>query len=578
MMHFQPNESENTAGENKKMTNNDNGWTPDLEKSAMDALAIAKADWDENIPYFSIGEALKACPDPITPETFRRIANDEMQKVYTSDLTLGEDLKIPYDLSPEKLLADIDLHEEARWVTERNLVLMEKYLKDQIGRQADPKRIRQDLISLNRYLNIYLRSECLDVEDVDEELGDYFNDYLMKQETLVPFSPEFGTLGRFYTWLKDEPAVQSHLNWDEIPTPRICEMLLINLRRNIPFLTRLYEIASDPANDRPESKSAKRRGKRSGRVSGKPKLDREPKQSVAEKRVENWRIDQMVKNRSFLPQIRKILVEGLDWDPDDLQATIDLADTFLVQTLPVSLLTAEQSVYYIETFLRNAYLLIQEHGDPDEMAFFASCFVPMMAALGELGLIPPHAKIQTLDPYYPDVPVAEDLEEGYFREAEDVSWTLDQEPDVYEDHLNWLKWNIDRNGYFLTVFQNDLIASGMDLTRIGEHVKNVQMVMAELLRYLGSTMETLPEGLNEALLENLGDYYFLKNPDELRRNVGSLRRFYRTMVKQGYLSEEAGDECLSYLKKKTRHWMEKMTAADEGILSGDAMDSIWNLV
>lgn len=560
------------------MSNKNTGWTPDLEKSAMDALAMAKADLDENIPCFSIGEAIKACPDPITPETFRRIANEEMQRVYNSDLTLGDDLKIPYDLSPEKLLADIDLHEEARWVTERNLVLMEKYLKDQIARQADPKRIRQDLISLDRYLNLYLRAECLDVEDVDEELGDYFNEYLMKQETLVPFSPEFGALGRFYTWLKDEPAVQSHLNWDEIPTPRICEMLLINLRRNLPFLTRLYEIASDPANDRPESKSAKRKGKRSGRVSGKPKLDREPKQSVAEMRVENWENDQMVKNRSFLPKIRKILVESLDWDPDDLQATIDLADTYLVQMLPASLLTAEQSVYYIETFIREAYLLIQEQGDPDELAFFASCFVPMMAALGELGLIPPHAKIQTLDPYYPDVPAPQDLEEGYFRENEDVSWRPDQEPDEYEDHLHWLKWNIDRNGYFLTVFQNDLIASGMDLTRIEDHIKNMQIVMAELLRHIGSTMETLPGGLNEALLENLGDYNFLKDPDELRRCVGSLRRFYRTMVKRGFLSEEAGDECLSYLKRKTRQWTEKMTGKDEGTLLSDTMDSIWNLM
>lgn len=557
------------------MLNKDAGWTPELEKSAMDALAMAKAEWDDGFPDFSIGEALKNHPDAITPEVFHAIANDETRKVYDRELTLGEDLKIPFDSTADE---DYSLYEDVMWITQRNLLLMEKYLRAQIAEEADPERILQDLVSLDRYLNVYLRAECLNPEDVEEELGDYFNEYLISQETLVPYTPEFGTLGRFYTWLKDEPAVQNNLNWDQVPTPRVCEMLLINLRRNIPYLTRLNEVASDPANDRPEAKSTKGRKKRSGRVSGKLKIDREAKKSVAEKRVENWENDQRIKNRSYLPQIRKILTEDLEWAPEELRAIVDLADAFLVQTLPGSLLTAEQSVYYLESFVRNAFLLFQEQRDLEDMAFFTACYVPMMAALGELGLIPPQTELQSLDPYFPDVPAAEDLEEGYFREAEDISWTLDQEPDVYEDHLNWLKWNIDRNGHFITVFQNDLIDSGMDLTRINDHVSNVRKIMAELLRYVGSTMETMPKGLNEALAEHLGLYDFLTDPEELRRCVGSLRRFYRTMVKRGYLSEEAGDECLSYLKKKTRPWMEQMNESDEGPVSMDAMDSIWNLM
>lgn len=557
------------------MPNNKNGWTPELERTAMDALAMAKAEWDDGFPDFSIGEALRTYPGDLTPEVFHKIANDEMRRVYDRDLTVGEDLKIPFDNTKDE---DYSLYEDAMWLTQRNLILMEKYLKDQIEKQANPERIREDLISLDRYLNDWLRSECLEPEDAEAELGEYFNTYLIRLDPLPPFTPEFGTLGRFYTWLKDEPAVQNHLNYDEVPSPRICEFLLINLRRNIPFLTRMYEVATDPANDRPEPKSTKRKGKRSGRVSGKPKLDRTPKKSVAEKRLENWQADQTARNRSFLPRIRKDLAGQIDWDPEDLKATVDLAEVFLVQIMPGSLLTAEQSAFYLESFLRNAFTTIQEKGDTEDLAFFSACFVPLMVALADLGLIPTPSDTHGLNPYESPVPPPEDLEEGYFREAEETAWRAEQEPDVYEDHLNWLKWNIDRNGYFLTSFQNDLIASGMDLGRIGDHVSNVRKIMAELLRYTGSPMETLPNGLDIVLAEGIGVCDFMREPDELRRCVGSLRRFYRSMIKRGYLSETSGDELLSTLKKKTRPWMEHIQDSNEGSFSSDAMDSIWDLI
>lgn len=554
------------------MPDNKNGWTPELERAAMDALAMAKAEWDDGFPDFSIGEALKTYPDNITPEVFHKIASDEMRKVYDCDLSLGEDLEIP---SERPLPEDYSLQVDVMWLTERNLRLMEKYLRDQIAKQADPERIREDLITLDRYLNIWLRSECLDPEDAEEELADYFVEYLLKQDPLPPFTPQFGTLGRFYTWLKDEPAVQNHLNYNEVPTPHMCQVLLINLRRNIPLLTRMYEVATDPANDRPEPKTRSRKGKRAGRVSGKPKLDRKPKMSTAEKRVENWRLDQMARNRAVFSQVRRVLLDNFDWKPEDRDYTLGIAETFLIHVLPMAMLPAEQSSYYLEEFLRNAYETLKESDDPEELSHFAACFVTVMVALADLGLIPPETKIHSVDPYYSDVPDPQNLEEGYTRESQDVAWRADLEPDVYEDHLNWLKWNIDRNSHFLTIFQNELIASGMDLPRIEDHVGHVRTIMAELLRYIGSPMEALPKGLDEALAQGLDVADFMTDPDALRSHVGSLRRFFRVMVKRGYLSEEEGEALLTYLKKQTRLWMERIDAVDEGHISTDAMDSIW---
>lgn len=554
------------------MPDNKNGWTPELERAAMDALAMAKAEWDDGFPDFSIGETLKTYPDVITPEVFRQIANEEMRRVYDCDLTLGEDLEIP---SERPLPEDYSLQVDVMWLTERNLVLMEKYLKDQIAKQADPERIREDLISLDRYLNDWLRSECLEPEDAEDELGDYFTKYLIKLDPLPSFTHEFGTLGRFYTWLKDEPAVQNHLNYNEVPTPRMCELLLINLRRNIPFLTRMYQIASDPANDRPEPKSAKRKGKRAGRVHGKPKLDRKPKDSVSEKRVKNWMVDQIARNRSILAQMRRALPKRFEWDPKDIDLAVEIAETFLIQILPMALLPAEQYRYYLNPFFQNLRELVGGSEDPEELRRLGSCYARVTIMLDEMELMPLDPMGQSTDPYYPFVPDSEDPEEGNVPTVQNIPWQADQEPDVYEDHLNWLKWNIDRNSLFATVFQDELIASGMDLERIDDHVYFVSKLMAEALHYIGSSMESLPEGLDELLAQGLSTADFLTEPDILRRAVGSLRRFYRIMMKRGYLPEETGERLLSYLKQNTRFWMDRMDSMTEGPVGSDAMDSIW---
>lgn len=554
------------------MSNQDTGWTPEHERAAMDALAVAKDEWRSAFPDFSIGEALKTHPNAIRPEVFHEIANDEMQRIYDCSLTIGEDLEIPFDHENKE---DLSLYREAMWLTQRNLILMEKYLKDQIAKGAEPERIREDLISLDRYLNDWLRSECLEPEDAEEELGDYFAKHLIKQEPLPSFTHEFGALGRFYSWLEQELTVQNHLNYNEVPTPRMCELLLINLRRNIPFLTRMYEIATDPANDRPEPKSLKSKKKRSGRVSGKPKLDREAEESVSEKRLKNWRVDQVARNRSILAQFRRALPDRFDWDPEDVSFAVEIAEMFLIDTLPMALLPAEQCSYYLTTFLRQTCDTLGDSGDPDLLERFGYCYAGMTLMLEDMGLIQKENSLGSSDPYYPHVPDPEELEEGYAPENPDIAWGADQEPDVYEEHLNWLKWNIERNSLFAAVFQDELIASGMDLERIDDHVYFVSKLMAEALRYIGSPMEALPEGLDELLAQGIGTADFLTDPISLRRAVGSLRRFYRIMIKRGFLPEEEGEALLSYLKKNTRFWLERLRLKQEGPVSRDAMDSIW---
>lgn len=487
------------------------------------------------IPVFSLEEALTLQPGEITPENFLQIAKAEMKKVFGRKPEIEKDTKIP-----------VREEEDSERRIRRNLILMQRYLKDQIDHQANPERIQADLIAIDRFLNAYLLSLHLDAEDAYRELTDYFEGYLMKLEALAPFTPQFGALARFYTWLGSEPSLQNEINYVNIAVPRACETLLLIFRNDIPYLTRLYEIASDPANDRIGSLSCKTDEEESGQSSD------EAKESLAEIRVSNWRKSQRNQNRQIVSRFYRDLLKDPDWSRPEIEHAVEIADLYLINTLPKLLLRADQSAYDLRSTLRKTRRALIKSGRTEDSILFENAFSALITTLTNLGFVHFETSATPLDPYSPK----RLSRTKYQPESLAPSWQMDQVPDSFEDTLKWLKWNIDRNERFLLAFQMDLEDSGMDADQITEHVDSVQALMGELLRYEGRTMETLPKGLNDLLTLSQDYYDFVKDQEMLLRFVDSLRRFYRSMVRQGYLSTETGEELLSYLKRKAPDWIE----------------------
>lgn len=492
-----------------------------------------EADEREDLPDFSLRKALTEFTGEITPDDFLRMAKAEMQRVFGEEPEIDPESEIPPRSEGE---ADFE------WLIRRNLILMVRYLNSQFDSHADPERVRDDLMTIDRFLNTWLLSLDLDAEDANtDDLTDYFEEYLMTLDPVPPFPPQFGALARFYDWMMDEPDLKDQINYVDFPVPRACEDFLTGLHRKIPYLTRLYEIATDSGNDAPASKKPSKSESEAGLT------------SPAQRRMENWIDAQCARNQKVLSLVRQDFRKDFHFKPDDLEYAERISDTFLTNILPNALIPVEYAHYASASMLRNYSQTLMNEGRYGEVQLFTSCMNALNIILAHLGYVKPEHKGQLVDPFYSDVPKDESPEES----MPDDLWRMEQAPDRYVDHLNWLKWNIDRNRRFLLAFQEDLQNSGMAPERVQDHVAHVQKIMGVLLHYEGSTMETLSKGLDRHYTADEG--YFLEGePDKLRQMVGSLRRFYRSMAKLGYLSPDVGDELLSYLKQQTHVWMKNM--------------------
>lgn len=487
------------------------------------------------LPDFSLEEALRLNPNQITPDDFLQMAKVEMQRVFGDDLELEPESEIPPRIESEG-------HDEQR--VRRNVILMKKYLEAQISCHADPEQRRTDLVTMDRFLNTYLRSLDLDAEDAYRELTDYFEGYLMNLDPLPPFTPQFGALSRFYTWLGEEPSLLEETNFVNMTVPRACKTLLLVFRNDIPYLTRLYNIASDPANDR--LKSVWYKTDEGSHVS----VSEKTKESSARVRVSNWRNSQCTQNRQIISRLLLDIQKNHDWKPLEVDYAIETARLYLLNTLPSLLLRADQCAYDLKTTIRRTRRVMKRSERTVDYELFTKSFLALIDTLTDLSLLPPESSARPLDPYYPNLLDQTDIE------SLAPYWPRDQAPNSFEETLSWLKWNIDRNERFLLAFKMDLENSGMDSNRVLEHVFNVQALMGELLRYEGRTMETLPEGLDDLLHPNQDYFEFVSDPNELSCYITSLRRFYLSMVKQGYLAPDTGVDLLSQIKRQTPVWLE----------------------
>lgn len=495
-----------------------------------------EAEDRKDLPNFSLEEALRSHPGEMTVNDFLQMGKAEMQRVFGEEPEIDPKSEIP----PRS-----ECEEDFEWLIRRNLILMMRYLNSQIDSHADPERIREDLVTIDRFLNTWLLSLDLDAEDANEDdLTDYFEEYLITLDPVPPFPPQFGALARFYDRMMDEPDLKDQLNILYDPAARACENFLIGLHRKLPYLMNLYTIIADSGNDDPVSKKRSE----SDSEAGLP--------SPAQRRMENWIEAQSSQNRKILSQVRRDLKRDFHFSPDELDYACRISDTFLTNILPNALIPIEHAHYASASMLRNYTQTLMNEGQYGEVQLFALSMNALNIILAHLGYVKPEHQGQLVDPFYSDVPKDASPEEC----MPDDLWKVEQAPDRYSDHFNWLKWNVDRNRRFLLAFQEDLQNSAMAPERIQDHVANVQKIMGVLLHYEGSTMETLPKGLDRHYTDD--DGYFLEgDPDKLRQMIGSLRRFYRSMIRLGYLLPESGDELLAFLKKRTGDWVVLMKEA-----------------
>lgn len=493
-------------------------------------------------PAFSLEKALGSNANEITPDTFLQIGKDEMKKAFGHEPEIEKD-----SIIPEKGESEADFE----WRVRRNLILMQRYLIDQISRQADPERVRADLITIDRFLNTCLSRWELDAEDAEGLNNEYFEGDLMRMDPVPPFAPQFGALERFYEWMRDELSLQDRFTVEGIRVPVACRNILMNLQDDIPYLMRLYEIATDPANDDgplPDWMKSSKKPSRKSTSAEKSDL------SQGEIRVMRWRESQRRKNHAIASQFRRDLKKSAGWSSEDIASAVGIAELFLINILPMLLLRADQSQYHLRTFMRQYRRSLMEDRNPEDYEAFINGFSALLVTLTDLKLIPPETDAKPLDPFYSEL--IDMPSEGL--ESLAPSWPLTQAPNPYEENLDWFQWNLDRNQRFLLAFAMDMAVSGLGPERVLDNLLNVQTVMAELFRYEKCTMETLPEGLDRLLRKHLDYCDFMSDPQALRRSVGSLRRFYRSMIKQGYLAPEIGDELLAYLKQQTRVWAEHL--------------------
>ena len=122
-----------------------------------------------------------------------------------------------------------------------------------------------------------------------------------------------------------------------------------------------------------------------------------------------------------------------------------------------------------------------------------------------------------------------------------------------------------RNEELLCLFEEDLLAKGLKIKTIRNHLLNASLYINEyLLREETHPMEEGPDYLNGFFQ----DFFIRKcmwySPATIRSTAASIKKFYRSMKDHEILSEEIYADLCEEIKESLEDWQADCEAYDSG--------------
>ena len=117
---------------------------------------------------------------------------------------------------------------------------------------------------------------------------------------------------------------------------------------------------------------------------------------------------------------------------------------------------------------------------------------------------------------------------------------VDQTDNSFAEAVKMEEAQRRRNEAFLAVFREDLAQSGLSAKTIKKHDANVTFFLTEysVRTYYSDSMEDSASAVNSFLCWYIPEKYIGNTKNLIKENATSLRKFFKCMVRHGYLSEE----------------------------------------
>lgn len=113
------------------------------------------------------------------------------------------------------------------------------------------------------------------------------------------------------------------------------------------------------------------------------------------------------------------------------------------------------------------------------------------------------------------------------------------------------------NEQYLEWFRQDLEESGLKPKTIKNHIENMDLYLNDYLQY--EDAYTMEEGIDK-VNGFLGSLFIYKciwsSPDSLRKCAASIKKFYKSMLARGKVSQEDYDFMVFMIKNDLHDWMD----------------------
>lgn len=113
------------------------------------------------------------------------------------------------------------------------------------------------------------------------------------------------------------------------------------------------------------------------------------------------------------------------------------------------------------------------------------------------------------------------------------------------------------NEQYLEWFRQDLEESGLKPKTIKNHIENMDLYLNDYLQY--EDAYTMEEGIDK-VNGFLGSWFIYKciwsSPDSLRKCAASIKKFYKSMLARGKVSQEDYDFMVFMIKNDLHDWMD----------------------
>lgn len=131
---------------------------------------------------------------------------------------------------------------------------------------------------------------------------------------------------------------------------------------------------------------------------------------------------------------------------------------------------------------------------------------------------------------------------------------------TWEEYDKLCKEQIEKNNKLLTIFEADLIKSGLSPQTIKKHMFNTEFYINNYLLREEPTTD-IKQGC-DILLDIFFEYFFIhkcmwSTPGTIKSTAASLKKFYKCMLEYGFVEKYHYEELCETIKENMEEWQDE---------------------